>query len=124
MRPKTSMEQRNDRLPVKVTGEIRTIRERVDYTREYRMEANRLGLRRVFIDDRDARFLLDCHDLMELGEYATAQGFHLHGLRIAALCSPEWLEVHRQYETVAHNRSIAYRAFTEEAEAEEWLARS
>jgi hypothetical protein len=120
MTAKATIERQGDFLRVTVTGVIRTLEEIADYSRQYRLEANRLGLRRVFIDYREAYFMMDYHDLLELAEYATEQGFHLHGLRIA----PEGVDLHRKYETIAHNRSIAYRAFTDSAEAEEWLARS
>ncbi|WP_316897178.1 hypothetical protein [Pseudodesulfovibrio indicus] len=124
MTAKATIETQGDFLRVTITGVIRTIEEIAEYSRQYRLEANRLALRRVLIDYRKASFMMDYHDLLELAEYATSQGFQLHGLRIAALCSPEGVDLHRKYETIASNRSIAYRAFTDSAEAEEWLARS
>lgn len=124
MGAKVSMEHRGDCLWVTVAGVIRTIMQIADYSSEYRKEAERLGLRRVLIDYRKARFLVDYHDLLKLGEYATDQGFHFHGLRIAAVCAPDGMPKHQQYETIAHNRSITYRAFTDETDAEAWLSGS
>ena len=119
-----SMETRGDHLRVTVRGDIRHIDEIVDYSAAYRIEATRLGLRRVLIDYTDALFHLDYHDLHELAEHGVRKDFHLRGLRIAAVCSTENAVQHRQYETIAANRSITYKVFNDEASALDWLLKS
>lgn len=106
-----------DHLRVNVAGDIRSIGDIIDFSTRYRAESRRLGLRRVLLDYTQARFHLDYHDLIELAEYAAKQNFQLDGLRLVVVCTPRHLAQHRQYETIAANRSTAYRVFDNEEEA-------
>jgi hypothetical protein len=71
----------------------------------------------VLIDYTKARFHLDYHDMRELAEIGVQNDFPLYGLRIAVVCLPESLDRHRLFETIAANRSISYRVFSDEDEA-------
>lgn len=104
-------------LRVNVAGDIRSIDDVIRFSAQYRAESKRLGLRRVLLDYTQAHFHLDYHDLVELADYAAKQDFQLDGLRLVEVCTPAHLAQHRQYETIAANRSTAYLVFDNEEEA-------
>jgi hypothetical protein len=108
-------------LLVEISGTIRTVKDVVEYTAVFRPEAERLGVRRVLLDYVQSTFGLDYHDLREVAEIGVRREFPGLGLRIAVVCRPEELDLHRQFETIAVNRSIIYRVFTDTNEALDWL---
>jgi hypothetical protein len=111
----------DDHLRLTVLGQVDGLDEIVGYIGRLRAEAVRLGLRRVLLDYTGASFDMDYLDMRELAEIGTQNSFPLHGLRMAAVCPPRDLERHRLFETLAANRSIAYRVFSDEAEAMAYL---
>lgn len=108
-----SISPRVDHLSVTVSGDVESIQEIVDYTKAFRVEAVRLGLRRVLLNYTEARFDMDYHDMRELAEIGVHNDFPLFGLRIAVICLPDDLDRHRLFETIAVNRSISYQVFTD-----------
>jgi hypothetical protein len=117
MAAKVSITPCPDHLRVTVEGDVESVGEVTGYTEDFRVQATRLGLRRVLIDYTKARFHLDYHDMRELAEIGVQNDFPLYGLRIAVVCLPESLDRHRLFETIAANRSISYRVFSDEDEA-------
>jgi hypothetical protein len=113
MGPQVSITRHSDHLSVKISGDVQSIEEILDYSTAFRTEAARLDQRRVLLDYTEARFDMDYHDMRELAEICVQENFPLQGLRIAVVCRPGDLERHRLFETIAANRSIIYRVFAD-----------
>lgn len=79
------------------------------------------GLRRVLLDMRKCESVLDFHDILTAENSKTSDKLSMAGARIAAFVKPHRLKDHQMYETMAINRSIIYRAFSDKAKALDWL---
>jgi len=112
-----SINTSDDHLRLTVSGPVGGLDEIIGYIGRLRAEAVRRGERRVLLDYTGARFDMDYLDMRELAEIGIQNSFPLYGLRIAAVCPPRDLERHRLFETLAANRSIAYRVFSDETGA-------
>lgn len=108
-------------LRVVATGTADSVEDVVSYVEPQIAEAMSRGIRRVLLDERKVAFHLDYHDTIDLAEYFEGKGTRRSGFRVAALMSETTPDFHRGWETVSRNRSMSYKLFQDETEAEEWL---
>lgn len=118
---KLTMTSKDGYLLAKGVGKVSTVKETLEYNIQMVEEAERTGLTRMLVDERDIEFNLDFHDVLKVVDYWDKKMLPLQGFRVASLPSPIVLNPQEGYETAANNRSMLYRVFTDEGEALSWL---
>ena len=86
---------------------------------------DRLSLYRVLLDERKLSYTVgEMTDLMSIGDsmVETFLVFRFH--RIACVTTPEQVRIIKDFEAVARNRGLNWRAFSDFAEADAWLTES
>ncbi len=104
-----------------VSGEIRTCEELTEKALSIMGAAMRRNATRVVVDDRDVNMFVDAHDAHCLANAMDGDNLQVRGFRIACLYSPEYKDIYRIFETGHRNRSLNFRAFTDEKAALDWL---
>jgi hypothetical protein len=110
-------------LKVTISGTMESLEDLTDFVELLRKLGNEYGLNWILLDERKLRRHLDVLDIYHLAEADIAVEAAARGVRLASLPHPEELQLARNIETILHNRSISYRVFNDEAEAEAWLTR-
>jgi hypothetical protein len=110
-------------LKVTVSGTMESLDDLADFANLLRKLGGEYGLNWVLLDERKLRRPLDILDIYHLAEADITLEAATRGVRMACLPHPEDMEFAKNMETVLHNRSVSYRIFTDEQEAEAWLTR-
>lgn len=76
----------------------------------------------ILCDERRLHYNLSTSETFDLGEYYTSYAPSV--VRVAIVCSRENLEEASFFETVAVNRGLQIRVFTDMEEAENWLLKN
>jgi len=117
----TTMTVMDGYIQARTTGTIESAQEAIAYTTIHVDKARQTGIRRLLLDERDVTFRVDFADSMEVAEYWNSKGLPALGLRLAVLPSHTTPVQMEEFETLAANRSVAYRVFADEESALDWL---
>ncbi|OIQ50317.1 hypothetical protein BerOc1_02248 [Pseudodesulfovibrio hydrargyri] len=110
-------------LKVTVSGTMESLEDLTDFADLLRKLSDEYGLNWALLDERRLRKHFDILDAYNLAEADITAEAAARGVRMACLPHPEDLEFARNIETIMHNRSISYRVFTDQKDAEAWLTR-
>ncbi len=84
---------------------------------------DRAGIHRVLLDERNLTYTVgNIFDLMGMGDKLLEDMLVFRFHRLACITKPEQLDTARDFEAVARNRGMNYRAFEAIADAEAWLS--
>jgi hypothetical protein len=78
------------------------------------------NITRILCDERQLEYRLGTLDTYQAAEFISAQAPHV--AQIAIVCAPTFIADAQFWETVAVNRGLTVRAFTDLANARRWLA--
>jgi len=73
----------------------------------------------VLCDERELQYSLSITDTYQLAEYISQHSSHL--IKVAIVCNSKYFDDARFYETVATNRGMQIKVYTNIEEAETWL---
>lgn len=113
----------NGFMRVVAHGTIDSFEEMIAFITPHIGRAIKEKVTRVLLDERKLAVHMNYGDMVALGDYFDGKGVRRLGFRAAVLVSEITPEFHWGYETVAVNRSLAYKPFTDEKEALDWLLR-
>jgi len=83
------------------------------------MAAVEANVTRVLCDEKDLAYTIGTLDTFKAAEHIAKKAPKV--ARIAFVCHPRYVEDGQFWETVAVNRGLVVRMFTEVEEAEDWL---
>ena len=93
-----------------------------DFAAELAEVCDRENIHRVLMDERQLTYTVDnIFDLMGLGDKLLEDLLVFRFHRLACVTSAEQLQTARDFESVARNRGMNYRAFENVDDAERWL---
>lgn len=110
-------------LKITVSGTMDSYEEQADFSLLLARLGNEYEQQRLLLDERLLRKHLDALDAYRLAESPTSAEAAVRGVRTACVPNPEDFAFAKILETSLSNRSISYRIFSTEAEAEAWLLR-
>ncbi len=83
---------------------------------------DRENIHRVLLDERQLTYTIaDIFDLMGMGDKLLEDMLVFRFHRMACVTSGDQLQISRDFESVARNRGMNFRAFADLDEAERWL---
>ncbi|MGE4422995.1 MAG: hypothetical protein AB7D39_11920 [Pseudodesulfovibrio sp.] len=110
-----------DYLHVIVKGTLRTADELITDGDVYYQAFAETGVKRALLDFREARFLLDCYEMVQFAKHLQRTKFTYQRPKVAQLTTPEEKKRFEEFNTVAANRGHYPKAFTDEETALAWL---
>ena len=108
-------------LFAKVAGEVSTLEQLSEKAHSIMGKVLELGMKRVLVDDRELSVHVDVHDAHCLANEMDGANLQVQGFRIACLYVAEHADIYRIFETGHRNRSLNFRAFTDQEAALKWL---
>ena len=93
-----------------------------NFSAELAEVCDRENIHRVLLDERPLTYTVgNIFDLMGIGDKLVEEMLVFRFHRLACVTTPEQMEIVRDFEAVARNRGLNYRAFESIEEAETWL---
>ncbi len=93
-----------------------------DFAAELAEVCDRENIHRVLMDERELTYTIgNIFDLMGMGDKLLEDMLVFRFHRLACVTSGAQLQIARDFESVARNRGMNYRAFEDLDEAERWL---
>lgn len=109
-----------DTLYVKTQGSDDNVEEVVQYGLAIIQAAQAAGCRHVRCDELALTYRLGTFDTFTVAETLSRHAPHV--ARVAIVCNPRYLPDAEFWETVAVNRGLTVRVFSQRTNAEAWLA--
>lgn len=117
----TKTQKHDTYVRLESNGTIRTADDAQQYLEHMYAEANKLGVNRILLDERELMDEEDAMDAYQVSESATFAQMSVRGFRLALISREENLEINKTWETILQNRSINLRIFLDETEGLDWL---
>lgn len=93
-----------------------------DFAAELAETCDREQIHRVLMDERPLTYTVgNIFDLMGIGDKLVEEMLVFRFHRLACVTTAEQLEIAKNFESVARNRGLNYRAFENIEDAERWL---
>ncbi len=94
-----------------------------NFSAELAERCDRENIHRVLMDERQLVYTVgNIFDLMGIGDKLLEEMLVFRFHRLACVTTPEQLHIARDFEAVARNRGMNYRAFENIEDAEVWLS--
>jgi len=116
---KYTLEVKENLLLVKAAGRDGDVSDVIQYGQALIEAAVQAGCTRVLCDERELEYAIGTLDIYKSASMISKTAPHI--ARVAIVCDPLFLEDGQFWETVAVNRGLMVRMFTEMEEARDWL---
>lgn len=114
-----SLEVKENLLLVKAAGRDDDVNDVIQYGQALIEAAVQAGCTRVLCDERELEYAIGTLDIYQSASMIAQTAPHI--ARVAIVCNPQFLKEGEFWETVAVNRGLMVRMFTEMEEARDWL---
>lgn len=102
-------------------GSMKNAEEIIENAEFIEKELSKHSLRRALLDQRKMVDEEDVLDATMVADSPVMERMAMNGTRLACLSTTRNMEINRAFETILRNRSVLFKAFDDEAEAEAWL---